>query len=184
MDLLRPGDNTLAYLMLAGFGLLAVGAYIYVARDAKRLEKNGSILEAWVVIVDDAIYSPGMDRTVGMFVLSLPGELQAGEAELAAIVNSMRGLRSAPDQAGPVGVVQKLCRKNKLSPAFQTVLPMEFTGGKEVHCVHIDVHRPYLAKGGVLTKPYVQVAAERTKNPGKINWMMIPYRYRSIKQQP
>ena len=176
MDFVLLGDDTLTQWALIAGGVAIAGLFLYLYLDAQRLRKNGVSLRAWIVQAHDALYSPGGDDRPSLLILSLPGERQASDEKLAKLAEWMFKLRAATRPRGAEATVQKLCLDERFRPGFQTLLPREFTGGSEVHCVHMEIRRYYLSAGGVLKKPYVRVAALRTNNPGKIEWIMIPYR--------
>jgi hypothetical protein len=175
MDFGLLGDDTLTKWALIAGGVAVVGLFVYLYLDAQRLRKNGIPLQAWIVQANDALYEPGGDDRPALLLLSLPGPRQASNqmlAELAARMVKLRPIRSA---TGADAAVRELVVDEGFRPGFQTVLPREFTGGSEVHCVHMEIRRDYLSEGGVLDKPYVQVAALRRKDVETIDWIMLPY---------
>jgi hypothetical protein len=175
MDFVLLGDDTYSKIVLGIGAVLGASLFLYLYLSAQRLRKNGIPLQAWIVQANDALYEPGGDDRPAVLLLSLPGPRQASNQELAELAARMSKLRPMRNATGADVAVRELVVNERFRPGFQTVLPREFTGGSEVHCVHMEIRRDYLSKEGVLEKPYVQVAALRTKDVETIEWIMMPY---------
>lgn len=166
-------------VLYLGLGLAAFCAIFYGPailrhfRMTRMLKEHGTVMKAWIVQANDALYEKGLKtHRPALVLLSFPEHNGASDQEVAEMASQIFALRSKQNLTPLEEKVVAVALNETYQPGASDMLPREFTGGKDVAWLHFLVDRRKLPNR-ILSLPYVQIRAVRSGD--EIGYEMIPY---------
>lgn len=145
-----------------GAGLLLVAAVaatpLLLEVERRRILARSAPLRGWIVQANMALWEEGPHDAPAQLLVSFPGDREAPDGPLRALADRLAELKTRPPADDVERSVAGLVTDETYRPGDRVLLPLAFTGGLEVHSVHVWILRRLLPRGK-LTIPFVRCMA-------------------------